>query len=140
MALRDAPAPEAISRAPMAAPAVEGTSAQTLARAIGAEVGYDAGGATEVMFPAPGEPAGSFLPFSTAPRSVSRAIAIDEMTVAPTAADLPAASSAAPSPAAPEAPPLDTDALYDEFVTRLRRDLLHERELNGLLIDEHPYR
>jgi hypothetical protein len=140
MALRDAPAPTALSRAPMPAPAALGTSGQTLARAIGAEVGYDDAGASEIVFPAPGG-APPFVPFSTAPRSVSREVA-EAAPPAMAEASAPARArepAAAPAPeAAAAAPELDKDELYEEFLSRLRRDILHEREQSGLLIDEIP--
>jgi len=140
MALRDTLAPEAVSRAPMAAPAAQGTSGQTLASALGVEAGYDDAGTSEIVFPAP-DGAPPFVPFSTAPRSVSREIAMPELSV-PAAANPgapPPSSAAAPAAAAAEAPPpLDKDALYEEFMSRLRRDILHEREQSGILIDEIP--
>jgi hypothetical protein len=36
------------------------------------------------------------------------------------------------------APALDADQLYEDFLARLRRDVLHEREQHGMLVDELP--
>ena len=36
------------------------------------------------------------------------------------------------------APALDPDQLYEDFLARLRRDVLHEREQHGMLVDELP--
>ena len=139
MQLHDAPAPVAVSRTP----AVLGTSAQSLARAIGAEVSYAEDGTPGIQFPEPGgSPGGAapYVPFSTAPRTVSR---VD--TAASNGGQATAATHAPPSaltdnhkdsPGA--APALDPDQLYEDFLARLRRDVLHEREQHGMLVDELP--
>jgi hypothetical protein len=134
--LHDAPAPAAVSRTP----AVRGTSAQSLARAIGADVSYADDGSAGIVFPSPdGSPSGvaPYVPFSTAPRAVSR--------VDTTASQAPA-SDHTPSPALMQggqdspsaAPAFDPDQLYEDFLARLRRDVLHEREQAGMLVDELP--
>ncbi|MDP9293731.1 MAG: hypothetical protein M3O90_04765, partial [Actinomycetota bacterium] len=125
-----------VSRSPMAAPAAQGTSGQTLARAVGSEVGYTDAGAAEVVFPAPDGSPPPFASFSTAPRTVSRDLTDSEVATPPA----PSSSGSTAPAAAPAPPPLDKDELYEEFVSRLRRDLLHEREQSGLLIEERPYR
>jgi hypothetical protein len=110
-------------------PAIRGTSAQRLARALGTEVTADATGNATVELPAPGEP---FVPFSTAPRTVSRA----EVDAAPTPA-APAASNG-PAPAdAPMggAPAVDMDEIAENVIERLRRELLIEREQSGGSMD-----
>ena len=135
MQLQDAPGPVAVSRTP----AVRGTSAQAIARALGTDVAYGSDGTPSVVFPPPpGAPAAApHIPFSTAPRTVSREVTIPETSVT---SPLPSSSSNGSGPAAtPEAAaPLDPDQLYEDFLARLRRDLLHEREQAGILIDDLP--
>jgi hypothetical protein len=141
MQLHDAPAPTAVSRTP----AVRGTSAQSIARAIGGEISYAADGSPGIEFPTPEAPpaAGApYIPFSSAPRTVSR---VD--TAASSSSSAPAATTDHAPPAAltqnhqespGSAPGLDPDQLYEDFLARLRRDVLHEREQHGMLVDELP--
>jgi hypothetical protein len=141
MQLHDAPAPAAISRTP----AVRGTSAQSLARAIGAEVSYADDGTPGIEFPDPsGSPAGAtpYVPFSTSPRTVSR---VDSAAPASNGSQATTADHA-PPPALTQnhqaspggAAGIDPDQLYEDFLARLRRDVLHEREQHGMLVDELP--
>jgi hypothetical protein len=136
MQLHDAPTPTAISRTP----AVRGTSAQTLARAIGAEVTYSEDGTPAIEFPEPGGSQAApapYIPFSTTPRTVSRV---------ETAASNGSQAEHTPSAALTEnhqaspggASAIDPDQLYEDFLARLRRDVLHEREQHGMLVDELP--
>lgn len=140
MQLQDAPAPTAVSRTP----AVSGTSAQSLARAIGAEISYGDDGSPAIEFPAPdGTPAAPapYVPFSTSPRTVSRV-----ETAAPPSNGSTATTGHTPSAALTEnhqespggGAGMDVDQLYEEFLSRLRRDVLHEREQHGMLVDELP--
>jgi hypothetical protein len=115
MELHDTAPPPPVSETP----AIRGTSAERLARAVGAEATVDESGNASVELPAPGEP---FVPFSTAPRTVTRA-ALAEPAPAPEAA--PALAGA------PGAPPVDVDELAETVMERLRRELLIEREQSG---------
>ena len=141
MQLHDAPAPTAVSRTP----AVRGTSAQSLARAIGAEVSYADDGSPSIEFPSPeASPAGAtpYVRFSTAPRTISRA----ETAATSSSGSQATTADHAPPPALTQnhqgspgaAPAFDPDQLYEDFLARLRRDVLHEREQHGMLVDELP--
>lgn len=139
MQLHDAPAPTAVSRTP----AVRGTSAQSIARSIGAEISYAADGSPGIEFPTPDRSpsAAPYIPFSTAPRTVSRDIAAPASGGAQPAASEhhpPAALMQNDHSSAGSAPALDPDQLYEDFLARLRRDVLHEREQHGMLVDELP--
>jgi hypothetical protein len=125
MQLQDAPPQPPVSETP----AIGGTSAQRLARALGTEVGVDAEGNATVEFPAPGAP--PFVPFSTAPRTVSRAEVTD--TPAPAAAS--SQNGASPAGAQPGAPEVNVDELAETVIERLRRELLIEREQAGGSMD-----
>ncbi|MGH2948040.1 MAG: hypothetical protein ACRDPC_17605, partial [Solirubrobacteraceae bacterium] len=107
---------------PQAEPPVAGTSAERLARALGTEVGTDEAGNATVELPAPGAP--PFVPFSTAPRSVSRA---EPATTETPPAEAPATEMKAESP--------DLDEIAETVINRLRRELLIEREQSGGSMD-----
>jgi hypothetical protein len=66
-----------------------------------------------------------FIPFSTAPRTVSRAT--PETTAEP-ASQTPSQPAQGP---APEAPAVDVDAITESVIETLRRELLIEREQSG---------
>jgi hypothetical protein len=136
--LQDAPAPLAVSRTP----AVSGASAQAIARAVGTDVAYASDGTPGIVFPPPpgANAASPYAPFSTAPRTVSREITMPEMAVsaAPPPSSASSSNGGAPAAEPAAAPALDPDQLYEDFLTRLRRDVLHEREQAGILIDDLP--
>jgi len=134
--LQDAPAQEAISETP----AIGGTTAQRLSRALGAPVGTDDEGNATVDFPAPGEQ--PFVPFSTAPRTVSREGWWSQVTDFFGGGSQPASDGAPPPPSSPDgppppaaAPPVDVDELAETVIERLRRELLIEREQSGGAMD-----
>jgi hypothetical protein len=158
LALQDGPPVAAVSRTPT----IGRTGAQALARALGTEVEEEPDGSRSVTFPAPGEPAGfagagregavpagagragavpDFVPFSTAPMTVSRDVEIEEIVTdaGPSAggasASAPAGAGAAPPPAAAPAPELDMDEIADTVIDKLRREMLIERELGGGAMD-----
>jgi hypothetical protein len=86
-------------------------------------------GAATVTFPTPpGVPA--YVPFSTAPITVSREEAPPE-TPAAAAAPVPAAAPAAAPPAAAGGGKGDDDEEFDRLLGRLRRELVLEQEQRG---------
>ncbi|HET8758333.1 MAG TPA: hypothetical protein VFM58_20105, partial [Solirubrobacteraceae bacterium] len=102
-------------------PAIRGTNPERLARMLGTEVTHDEQGNATVAMP-------DYVPFSTAPRTVSRA-----ETDVPSHAE-PASSTTTSPPleaAAAEAPAVDMDAIADTVIDKLRRELLVEREQAG---------
>jgi len=118
------------------------TGADRLARAVGAPIEEELDGSHSLAFPTPGAPA--YVPFSTAPVTVSRAVMIDEIDVdTPPPSPSTDASSTAPSdttarPAQAQpagAPAVDMDELADNVIDKLRRELLIERELGGGAMD-----
>jgi hypothetical protein len=111
-----APPPTAAS-APAAEPAT--STAHQLARATDGTIAYEDDGRMSVLFPAPGAVA--------APAGPVLAREVDAPTPAP-------AVTAAPAPpAAGAAPALDVEDLYQDFMRRLRRDVLEQREQIGEL-------
>ncbi len=88
---------------------------------LGTEVVTDAEGNATVEMPAQG-PGPPFVPFSTAPRTVSRASAPEQPTPAP-----PAEAAAAATKAAG----VDVDEIADTVIERLRRELIVDRERAG---------
>ena len=100
-------------------PEIAGTSAQRLARVLGTEVGIDEQGNATVEMP--GAP---FVPFSTAPRTVSRSAASETHRRA-------REPDAASRPAAPTPAEVDVDAIAETVIDKLRRELLIEREQAG---------
>jgi hypothetical protein len=166
VALHDAPAPEPVSQ-PAAIGAI---SAQRLARALGTRPTTEPDGTQSVTFPTPGGPApaqqgapSDYVPFSTAPVTVSRDFLGDvghaaadaashaagsAISHAETAAEgvvdhgAAAASSAldaaAPGPSAPPPAPgagMDVEDIADAVIDKLRREMLIERELGGGAMD-----
>jgi hypothetical protein len=106
---------DGVPEAPLSeTPAIGGTSAQRLARALGTDVGVDEQGNVSVDFPQPG---GAFAPFSTAPMTVSRV----ETEAPPQPAVEPQATAPAP----------DIDEIAENVIEKLRRELLIEREQAG---------
>jgi hypothetical protein len=99
-----------------------GTSAQRLARALGTEVGVDDAGNASVELPGPGDE--PFVPFSTAPRTVTRLIDGE-----------PQAPAAFPPDGKPEAGEVDVDEIAETVIDKLRRELLIEREQSGGSMD-----
>jgi hypothetical protein len=101
-----------------------GTSAARLARALGTEVVIDADGNQTVEAP-------PYVPFSTAPRTISRA-----EPSATSDAHTPASTTPPSEPASPAKPSeVDVDALADTVIEKLRRELLTERERSGAPMD-----
>jgi hypothetical protein len=103
-------------------PAIRGTNPERLARMLGTEVAHDEHGNATVSMP-------DYVPFSTAPRTVSR---VD--TQSPSTSTYEPASTATSQPlegAAPEAPAVDMDAIAETVIDKLRRELLVEREQAG---------
>jgi hypothetical protein len=98
-------------------PAIRGTSPERLARMLGTDVEVDAEGNPSVSMP--------YVPFSTAPRTVSRAENDNDNT--------PAATTPASTPTTPEAeaPGVDMQAITDSVIETLRRELIIEREQAG---------
>jgi hypothetical protein len=154
----------AVHRPSGSAPAA---SAHALARAIGGAVEETGPGMTSITFPppapastsgpsaatiaaspassAPFAPSAPYVPFDTTPRTISRAVEIDELDI-PAATSSPSANGsssdydggssrgAAPAPAAP--PKVDKQEIYEYVVDRLRRDALIERELLSKTIQD----
>jgi hypothetical protein len=99
-------------------PAIRGTSPERLARMLGAEVQHDAEGNPTVEMP-------GYVPFSTAPVTVSRAETTAEAS--PSASTTPESNLQSPTAAAA----VDVDAITDNVIEKLRRELLIEREQAG---------
>jgi hypothetical protein len=102
-------------------PAVRGTNPERLARMLGTEVTHDEQGNATVSMP-------GYVPFSTAPRTVSRVDTTSESTAEP-ASTTP--SEPVTTTTAPETPAVDMDAIADTVIGKLRRELLIEREQAG---------
>lgn len=102
--------------------------AQSIARAAAGAITYEDDGRVSVLFPPPGA-------VTAAPGPVL-AREGDEASEAPAPAPTPAPAStqaaAAPAPAG-AIPALDRDELYQDFMRRLRRDVLEQREQLGEL-------
>jgi hypothetical protein len=105
-------------------PAPASGVAQRLARATAGAIEYEDDGRVSVLFPPPGAVFGS-SEMSIAREGAEPADAVPA-TSPPTEA--PAAGAAAPPGAAA---PLDRDELYADFMRRLRRDVLEQREQLG---------
>jgi hypothetical protein len=98
--------------------------AQAIARAAAGAITYEDDGRVSVLFPPPGA-------VTAAPGPVL-AREGDEASEAP--APAPASTQAAAAPAhAGAIPALDRDELYQDFMRRLRRDVLEQREQLGEL-------
>jgi pilus assembly protein FimV len=133
--LQDSAPEPAISRTPAIAP----TSAQRLARATGTGVDAEPDGTQSVSFPPPGTPP-AFVPFSTAPVTVTREVdtSATETAGATGASTGSAATSSTPAPTPP--PPaagagVDVDEIADTVIDKLRREMLIEHELGGGAMD-----
>jgi hypothetical protein len=105
------------------------SKAQAIARATSGAITYEDDGRMSVLFPPPG--ALTAAPAATLAREGAEA----DGAPAPTAVTASAPAAAAPTGAA--APPagaaLDRDELYQDFMRRLRRDVLEQREQLGEL-------
>jgi hypothetical protein len=115
-AAADAPTP--VQTSPIA-------TAQALARSTAGAIAYEDDGRVSVLFPPPGA-------VQAAPSPVLAREAA-ETPEAPAPAPAPAAATEAASPSAAPAPALDRDELYHDFMRRLRRDVLEQREQLGEL-------
>jgi hypothetical protein len=158
LALHDSAPAAPISQTPV----IGATSAARLARAVGAHAESEPDGTQSITFPAPGSPpAGDadpgipgYLPFSTAPVTVSRrADDLGSPAIAPSASSASGgvvarvaetesdhddnhSNGAHPSSHAPAAAPaLDVDEIADTVIEKLRRELLVERDLGGGAMD-----
>jgi hypothetical protein len=157
MELHDSEPAAAVSQTPV----IGATSAARLARALGTHAETEADGTQSITFPAPGSPLGGggtpdYVPFSTAPVTVSRsplddigssagsaasgligrAASVDEGLIDSGAAAASSASSPAPAPAPPAAGAgMDVDEIADTVIDKLRREMLIERELGGGAMD-----
>jgi hypothetical protein len=156
--LHDTAPPAPVSQTP----AIGGTSAARLARAVGAHAETEADGTQSITFPSPGTPSAAgvpdYVPFSTAPVTVSRspldglgsqlqhaagdlvqhAEQAGEHVVDQGASALSSAASSVPHPTpAPPAPAagMDVDEIADTVIEKLRRELLLEQELGGGAMD-----
>ncbi len=100
-----------------------GTDPVRLARALGTDVQVDEAGNQTVEMP--------LAPFSTAPRTVTRAL--DSETTVASEAATPAATVSTPSapPAAPTPQAVDIDQITETVIDNIRRELLVEREQAG---------
>src|SRR6185369_5268054 len=97
-----------------------GTDPVRLARALGTDVQVDDAGNQTVELP--------LMPFSTAPRTVTRALD-EEIAPEPTPA---ATVSASTAPAAAPSPQgVDIDHITETVIDNIRRELLVEREQAG---------
>jgi hypothetical protein len=125
-----ATAPADDTRAP--APVAGGASpAQRLARATSGAIEYEDDGRVSVLFPPPGAvlaaPAVGLAREESAPVPAT-------VLAAPAAAPAPAHDAAAPGAATGTPAPagaIDRDELYEDFMRRLRRDVLEQREQLG---------
>jgi hypothetical protein len=119
-ALVRATAVPATQAAPAHRPVPATSTAQALARATAGAIAYEDDGRMSVLFPPPGA--------VTVP--LGPVLARDESEAPPPPP--PPAATAEPAPTA--APPaLDREDLYQEFMRRLRRDVLEQREQIGEL-------
>jgi len=128
---------------PTAGPAaIARSGADELAAATGGQLDYGDDGMATIDFTGPGSP--TIPAFSTTPVTVTREVApaptgdVLARAVTDVAADTPQSSastshSGIPDSAAP-AKPQDPEELYEEVMTRLRRDLIAELEQNGHLL------
>ncbi len=99
-------------------------SAQELARASGGELSHDGIGTSTVTFRAPAAPAGP-----TAPAAPAAGRPAAPPTPPPGACDTGQVSDASATQS-----DIDIDELYEGFLQRLRRDLIHDRERLGDLL------
>ena len=108
--------------APVPAPQSGIAKAQSIARATAGAITYEDDGRVSVLFPPPGA-------VTTVPGAVV-ARQRDDIGEADAPASVP---SAVPAPAPAGTPALDRDDLYQDFMRRLRRDVLEQREQLGEL-------
>jgi hypothetical protein len=99
--------------------------AQAIARATAGAIAYEDDGRVSVLFAPPGA--------VTAAPAAMLAREGDAPAAAPAPAPAPAAAVATGSPPAPAGATLDRDELYQDFMRRLRRDVLEQREQIGEL-------
>jgi len=129
------PAPRSVAR----------SGVEDLAAAGGGHVDYGDDGMATIDFAGGGTP--SIPAFSTAPVTVSREVSAAPAPAAESdnvvarvidAAPSPAASVAheAPGPGGAAPAEADPDAIYEQVLERLRRDLVAELEQNGHLLRE----
>ncbi|MDP2710300.1 MAG: hypothetical protein Q8O56_03695, partial [Solirubrobacteraceae bacterium] len=118
------PQPAATTTPPAAPERPASTTAQALARATAGAIEYEDDGRVGVLLPPPG------AVFAAPGTAVARD--------ATTAGDAPVATAPSASSPAPDArsapaagPALDRDELYADFMRRLRRDALEQREQIG---------
>jgi hypothetical protein len=97
--------------------------ARSIARATAGAITYEDDGRVSVLFPPPGA--------VTAAPSPVLAREATEASEAP--APAPAATTAPSAAPAGATPALDRDELYQDFMRRLRRDVLEQREQLGEL-------
>jgi hypothetical protein len=117
-----------------AAPSAHATSGARIAAASGAILAREPDGTETVSFPEASAP--------VAAAAGSAATGPVAMSFAPAASDTPARSALTPPAASPPSAPArpgaadanDQEELYERMVTRLRRDLLAERERVGDLL------
>jgi hypothetical protein len=114
------PAPE-LATPPTSPTAPPNSTARSLARATAGAIAYEDDGRMSVLFPPPGAVAAPLGPV----------LARDEAE-APTPTPTPAVTARPAPPAAPPAA-LDREDLYQDFMRRLRRDVLEQREQIGEL-------
>jgi hypothetical protein len=133
--VRDA-APEPPLSSPSPAASAPGGFASAIARS-GLGAASTEGGSSTVTFGAPAQDGiPEYVPFSTAPVTVSR----EEAAPEPAPAEAPAATATATAapPAPPAAPPApgspggaDSEKLFEDLYDRLKRELLLEQEQLG---------
>lgn len=104
--------------------------AQSIARATAGAIAYEDDGRVSVLFPPPG--AVTAAPATVLARESGDASEAPAQAPAPA----PAPASAPATAPAPDgaAPALDRDELYQDFMRRLRRDVLEQREQLGELL------
>jgi hypothetical protein len=100
--------------------------AQAIARSTAGAIAYEDDGRVSVLFPPPGA-----VPAAPGPVLAREGAETGEAHAPAPAPAAAAAPSAAPAPAGAAA--LDRDELYQDFMRRLRRDVLEQREQLGEL-------
>jgi hypothetical protein len=104
--------------------------AQMIARATSGAIAYEDDGRVSVLFPPPG--AVTAPPAAVLAREGAEAGEAGEAP-APTAVTAPSPVTAPAGAPAPAGTALDRDELYQDFMRRLRRDVLEQREQLGRL-------
>jgi hypothetical protein len=113
--------------APVSVPESGVAKAQAIARATAGALTYEDDGRVSVLFPPPG--AVTAVPTPVLAREDAPAPAPAPQAAAPTGAPAPAGAPGG----APAGATLDRDELYQDFMRRLRRDVLEQREQLGEL-------